>query len=60
MNFNSAFEAETVDKGVKNDIHMPITDDALPFRDDALIKLTGRRFPQIIIFVNKWKIPNKN
>ena len=59
MSFNGAFEAETVDEGVGDNIYVLITDGALPFKNDALVKLIGRRFFRVVIFVSEWKISNK-
>ena len=53
MGFNSAFEAETVDENVGDNIYISITDNAFPFRDNVLIKLIERRFSRIIIFISE-------
>ncbi len=53
VGFDSAFEVETVDEGVRDDIYISITDGILLFRDGALIKLIGRRFPRIVIFISE-------
>jgi len=53
VGFNNTFEAETVDGGVRDNIYMPITNNILPFKNGALVKLTERRFPRIIIPISE-------
>ena len=46
--------------GVGDNIYMSITNNALPFKDGALVKLIGRCFSRIIILVSEWKISDKD
>jgi len=59
VDFNGAFEAEIVDGGVRDDIYVSITDGIFPFRDGALVKLIGRRFSRVVIFISEWKASDK-
>ena len=53
MSFNNTFEAETVNGGVRDDIYISITNNTLPFRDGALVKLIKKHFPRVVIPVNE-------
>jgi len=53
VGFNDAFETETVDGDMGDNIYISITNGALPFRDNILIKLIGRRFSRVVILVSE-------